>query len=222
VTQILADALTPIFAGLLLGYIAGLRGAIDNKHVQTLITYVMSFAIPASLFLPIARTPRAALREQIPIAVVVLLVYAVVYGMSYVWSRKKDKLRPSDSSVVALTMGFPNAAAVGLPLLASVFGSEAIVAVATALAIGSITVSPITLAILEAERNGGVFAWTFGSVACALPEETNRLGSSACSCSLGCRHHLPILCRAISCRDWVVGGGFGPGPNRSGGLRSEV
>jgi malonate transporter and related proteins len=158
VTQILADALTPIFAGLLLGYIAGLRGAIDNKHVQTLITYVMSFAIPASLFLQIARTPRAALREQIPIAVVVLLVYAVVYGMSYVWSRKKDKLRPSDSSVVALTMGFPNAAAVGLPLLASVFGSEAIVAVATALAIGSITVSPITLAILEAERNGQGFS----------------------------------------------------------------
>jgi predicted permease len=56
--------------------------------------------------------------------------------------------------VVALTLGFPNSAAVGLPLLASVFGSRATVTVAASLAIGSVTVSPITLAILEGSRRG--------------------------------------------------------------------
>ena len=63
-TKVLADALVPIFAGLLLGYIAGLNGAMDNENVETLITFVMSFAIPCSLFLAIAGTPREALRSR--------------------------------------------------------------------------------------------------------------------------------------------------------------
>lgn len=151
---ILADSLLPIFAGLLLGYFAGLRGAMDNAHVRTLITYVMSFAVPASLFLAIATTPRDVLRQQIPAALVLTLAYAVIYAVSFLWARKTEKLLPPESSVVALTLGFPNAAAVGLPLFASIFGAQSRVAVATALAIGSITISPITLAILEAGGKG--------------------------------------------------------------------
>jgi malonate transporter len=154
VTKILADALVPIVVGLLLGYIAGLRGAMDNKNVQTLITFVMSIAIPSSMFLSIVRTSRAALREQVPTALVLLIAYAVLYAGSYFWARYGANLGDSDSSVVALTIAFPNSAAVGFPLLASVFGSRSTVAVATSLAIGSITVSPITLAILEANPDG--------------------------------------------------------------------
>ena len=153
-TKILADALMPIFAGLLLGYIAGLRGAMDNKNVQTLITFVMSFAIPSSMFLSIVTTSRAALLEQVPTAVVLLIAYAVLYVGTYFWSRYGAHLHVSDSSVVALTIAFPNSAAVGFSLLASVFGSRSAVAVATSIAIGSITISPITLAILEVNPNG--------------------------------------------------------------------
>jgi predicted permease len=89
-----------------------------------------------------------------------LIAYAVLYAGAYCWSRYGAKLRASDSSVVALTIAFPNSAAVGFPLLASVFGPGSAVAVATSLAIGSISVSPITLAILEAnpERSGGRFS----------------------------------------------------------------
>jgi malonate transporter and related proteins len=154
VTKILADALVPIFAGLLLGYIAGLRGAMDNKNVQTLITFVMSVAIPSSMFLSIVTTSRAELREQVPTALVLLIAYAVLYAGTYFWARYGADLHVSESSVVALTIAFPNSAAVGFPLLASVFGSRSAIAVATSLAIGSITVSPITLAILEVNPDG--------------------------------------------------------------------
>src|SRR5580704_7698465 len=142
-TKVLADALVPIFAGLLLGYIAGLRGAMDNNNVQTLITFVMSFAIPSSMFLSIVTTSRAALREQVPTALVLLIAYAVLYSGGYFWARYGANLRASDSSVVALTIAFPNSAAVGFTLLASVFGSRSAVAVAMSLAIGSISISPI-------------------------------------------------------------------------------
>jgi malonate transporter and related proteins len=151
-TKILADALVPIFVGLLLGYFGGLWRRMDNQNVRTLITFVMSFAIPCSLFLALASTPRTALREQAAAGLVLAIVYAVLYAISFLWTGSRGHLNHSESSVVALTLGFPNSAAVGLPLLASVFGSRATVTVATSIAIGSITVSPITLAILEGSR----------------------------------------------------------------------
>jgi malonate transporter and related proteins len=154
VTKLLADALVPIFAGLLLGYCGGLWRRMDNQNVKTLITFVMSFAIPCSLFLAIASTPRAALRGQAAPALALAVVYFVLYALSFVWARSKENLGNGDSSVVALTLGFPNSAAVGLPLLVSVFGPQSTVTVATSLAIGSITVSPLTLAMLESNGNG--------------------------------------------------------------------
>jgi malonate transporter and related proteins len=174
VIKILADALVPIFAGLLLGYVAGLRGVMDNKNVQTLITLVMSFAVPCALFLSIISAPRAALREEIPSALVFTLGYTVVYALSFLWTTYGMNLQASDSSVVALTVAFPNSAAVGLPLLASVFGSQATVTVAASLAIGSITITPITLAILEANRGGPGGGLTLSSVATSLLHSLKR------------------------------------------------
>jgi malonate transporter len=174
VIKILADALVPIFAGLLLGYVAGLRGVMDNKNVQTLITLVMSFAVPCALFLAIISAPRAALREEIPSALVFTVGYTVVYALSFLWTTYGMNLQASDSSVVALTVAFPNSAAVGLPLLASVFGSQATVTVAASLAIGSITITPITLAILEANRGGPGGGLTLSSVATSLLHSLKR------------------------------------------------
>jgi malonate transporter and related proteins len=150
--KILADALVPIFAGLLLGYIAGLRGVLDNQNVRNLIVFVMSFAVPCSLFLSIAQTPRPALREQAGAALVLLIVYAVLYAVSFFWARSSQKLRNSESADLALTISFPNSAAVGLALLAPVYGPQSLATVATSIALGSITISAITLAILDAER----------------------------------------------------------------------
>jgi predicted permease len=146
----------------------------DNKNVQTLITLVMSFAVPCALFLAIISAPRAALREEIPSALVFTVGYTVVYALSFLWTTYGMNLQASDSSVVALTVAFPNSAAVGLPLLASVFGSQATVTVAASLAIGSITITPITLAILEANRGGPGGGLTLSSVATSLLHSLKR------------------------------------------------
>jgi predicted permease len=146
----------------------------DNQNVRTLITFVMSFAIPCALFLAIASTPRAALHEQAAAALVLAIAYAVLYAISFWWTRRRENLNPSDSAVVALTVAFPNSAAVGLPLLASVFGSRSTVTVATALAIGSITVSPITLAILEQSRMGSAHGSALRHVSLSLIDSFKR------------------------------------------------
>jgi predicted permease len=62
--QLLANALVPIFVGLLFGYAAGLLKIVDNKDVKSLVSLLMTFALPCSLFVIIARTPRQLLWGQ--------------------------------------------------------------------------------------------------------------------------------------------------------------
>jgi malonate transporter len=65
---------------------------------------------------------------------------------------KAFKLPAGDAAVQTLTTAFPNYAAIGLPLTAAVFGPSAALAVAVAIAAGSVTISPLTLALLENAR----------------------------------------------------------------------
>ena len=148
---VLANALVPVFVGLLVGYAAGLRDVVDNRNVKSLVTFVMSSAIPCYLYVTVAATPRRLLWNQTKVALVLAIVYAALFAATYVSSRDTA----SNRAVLALTLGFPNAAAIGLPLLQSLYGERAGVTVAIAIAIGSITVSPVTLVILESETGAG-------------------------------------------------------------------
>ena len=154
-TTLLANALVPIFAGLLLGYIAGRRKIVDNINVKSLITFVMSFALPCTLFVTIASTPRRVLWGQGKVAVALAIVYFVIFGLTHLFSQRLGKETAANSTVLALSLAFPNAAAIGLPLLLSTYGNGAVVSVAVAIAVGSITISPITLAILESNTVAG-------------------------------------------------------------------
>jgi predicted permease len=82
-------------------------------------------------------------------------VYVAVFALTLLVAKSLGKETAANSAVLALTLGFPNAAAVGLPLLLAAYGSQAVVAVAVSIAIGSITISPIALAILESGTGAG-------------------------------------------------------------------
>jgi malonate transporter len=148
VIELLANSLVPIFIGLIFGYAAGLRKVVDNKDVETLVSFLMKFALPCYLFVTMASTPRQLLWDQAKPALVFAIVYVALFVATYYASRLfKDTA--ATSAVLALTLGFPNAAAVGIPLLQAVYGPRASVTVAVALAVGAITITPITLAILQ-------------------------------------------------------------------------
>jgi len=155
VIALLTAALFPIFAGLAVGYIAGLRKIVDNVNVKSLIAFLMSFALPCSLFLTIAHTNHAALAGQGHMAAVLALVYLLTFAIAWFGARIFDKASIGDAAVLALTLAFPNATAVGLPLLQSQYGPHGLVACATGIAIGAMTVSPITLALLESTTTSG-------------------------------------------------------------------
>jgi predicted permease len=155
VIELLAKSLVPIFVGLLFGYAAGLRKVVDNKDVRTLVGFLMTFALPCYLFVTMASTPRQLLWGQAKPALVFAIVYVALFVATYYVSRNLVKDTAANSAVLALTLGFPNAAAVGIPLLLAVYGPRASVTVAVALAVGAITITPITLVILESGTSAG-------------------------------------------------------------------
>ena len=114
---VLADTFVPIFVGLLLGYVAGLWKFVDNQNVRTLITFVMSVALPCSLFGTIGQLSRAAVEQQGEVVAVLGITYVAVFLVVYFWAARWERFSPAQSAVLALTLSYPNVAAVGYPLL---------------------------------------------------------------------------------------------------------
>jgi len=174
VAKVLIDTLVPIFVGLLLGYVAGRRGTMDNLNVRNLIVLVMNFAVPCALFSSILGSSRAVLRQHVPAALMITLVFGAFYLISYIWARRGLGMSLSDASVLALTIGFPNSAAIALPLFRGAYGSEATVTAALSIAIGSITVSPLTLALLEADKQPAGNGVSIGQIFRSFPRALIR------------------------------------------------
>jgi malonate transporter and related proteins len=151
-TTVLLNSLVPIFAVMALGYLAGWIRDIDNHHVAELNALVMDFALPAALFIATASTPRAMITALWPFLVVITISMLALYALSYWMQRRLFGLDSGAASVQALTIAQPNYGAAGLPLIAAVFDASHSVYVALALASGSILLSPLTLAVLEAKK----------------------------------------------------------------------
>ena len=143
------DALVPIFFGIALGYVGGRTRDLDNRHVGELNALVMDFAVPASVFAAVVQASKAELLRQLPLAALLSGSMLVLFAMTYVLARRFYGYTASEASLQALTTSLPNYASAGLPLIASLLGSKQLVAVAVAIACGSIVVSPITLVVLE-------------------------------------------------------------------------
>jgi malonate transporter len=142
-------ALVPVFFVLLLGYAAGKFHVVDNLHVDALNALVMDFALPASLFAATASASRREMIEQVPLFLVLGVTMLLLYLVWYFAARRFFKVSRSEASLQALTIGFPNLAGVGLPIMTSVVGPAGTVPVAVALAAGSILISPLTLVMAE-------------------------------------------------------------------------
>ena len=98
--ELLANSLVPIFVGLLLGYVAGRRKIVDNKDVKTLVSFLMTFALPCYLFVTMATTPRQLLLGQVKPALVLALVYVVIFVATYYASRHLSKSTAANSAEI--------------------------------------------------------------------------------------------------------------------------
>ncbi len=146
---LIITALLPVYVGLLLGYFAGRRKLVDNLNVKSLNVLLMQFALPLTLFISIARTPHDVIVQNGRLALVIALGLLIVYLPVFFHQRRACRQDLGTASVQTLTTAFPNFASIGLPLLTPFWGAEAGLPVAICIAVGSVTISPLTLAFLD-------------------------------------------------------------------------
>ena len=161
--MLIAKALLPVYVGLALGYFAGKRKMVDNLNVGSLNSLLMQFALPFSLFLAIASTPRGEIVADGRFAIVMVLMMVLTFAPMLWLSRRAFKVDGSAAAVHALTVSFPNVAGVGLPVLIAAFGPRAALPVAIGIAAGAVTISPLTLALLEIAKSDAAGAGKGGS-----------------------------------------------------------
>jgi malonate transporter and related proteins len=147
--QLFWQGLLPVFFVLALGFYAGRRRIIDNQNIASVNTMLTHFLLPCSLFLGVGRTSLAVLRSHAALLAVLAVAMLLTYAAVYVMQAKVFGRSPSETAVQALTVSFANNVAVGLPLLASLYGSLGLLAVAAAIIAGVLVVTPITLVVLE-------------------------------------------------------------------------
>ena len=148
--MIAEEALVPVFFVMFLGYFAGARRIIDNQHLASLNVFLMTFAAPIALFVGVAQTSRSGLEENGKLVSVLVISMLVTFGLTFALNHYAFRLSPDENAVQSLSVGLPNFAAVGLPLLGSLMGPGSAARVAASIAAGSIFISPLTLAVLEA------------------------------------------------------------------------
>jgi predicted permease len=149
-TGMTVAALVPVFFGLALGYIAGRRGVVDNRNVTGLNTFLVSYAMPAALFLAAAQTPRHALVLHGKLFLVLALTQLVIFCAALIVEVKLYRFTPADSSALLLTVSSPNWVAVGFPLFIGLYGPQGTMPVAIAILCGNLVIVPLTLLLLEA------------------------------------------------------------------------
>jgi malonate transporter len=150
----ISHALVPFFFSIVAGYFAGKRNA-DNMPIASINKMLVDYALPFALFVYTARMPRAELvGHLVPVAVIVIFML-VPYFASLALSKYVFQVDPSRAAVRAVTVGMPNFAAVGLPLLVAVYGESSTLTVAFAITIASVVMSPACLILLERARSNG-------------------------------------------------------------------
>ncbi|GJH13257.1 AEC family transporter [Caballeronia novacaledonica] len=147
--SVLALALAPTFFVMALGYGAGKSGHIDNSNVRNLNIIVMSYCLPASLFVATATTRWSELLSQWPILLSLSITMMGVYVTWYAYQRWARHQTSTEAALQALAVGQPNYAAAAFPVISALFGVEHLSTVAIGIAVGSLLPSPLTLALLE-------------------------------------------------------------------------
>ena len=159
--NVLLSVAAPVFGLVFCGFLAARFRLLGEHSTEALNRFVYYFALPAMLFISVARAPLAEILNWPYLGAVtggILVTYAVVALLSrLVW---RDSL-----SVFAMrgnNAAFGNTGYMGIPLAITAFGEAGALPAILATVIGSMVILSGTIALIEADRRrgaGGAVAW---------------------------------------------------------------
>src|SRR5215469_206652 len=153
----LVAALLPVFFVLALGYVAGKRNAFDADQAAGLSKLVVTFALPASLFVGMTDIPRDLLLEQGSLVLALILAHVGLFFVAWIALGFIRSMRGTPAILYALMLSSSATPVFGLAVLQPILGPTAAGAVGL-VALSINLVVPATVVLLEvdgAKRQGG-------------------------------------------------------------------
>jgi hypothetical protein len=156
------SVLLPVLFVMALGFFAGRTKQFDKDQVQGLNGLVITFALPASLFLGIVTTPRSSLLAAGPFVIVLLIAFIGLFVAMALFSVFVLRHGAGPAAVQATCIAFANVTFIGLPILTPLFGPSSTFAVAIAALVLQVTVVPLMVTMLEYEQQRSARGQTHG------------------------------------------------------------
>lgn len=135
--------LLPIIVIMLLGYVSGKRQAFSEDQARALNKLVLNYALPAALFVSIARANRDMIFADTRLTLISLIVIVGCFLFSWFSCYKFFKRTHAEAAVCALIAGSPTVGFLGFAVLDPIYGAS--VSTGLVVAIISIIVNAITI-----------------------------------------------------------------------------
>lgn len=155
--SVIVNAVFPLFALILLGYVVARRRLMGPGSVDSLNKFVVWLALPALLFQAMAKFTWQDINQPGYVAATVAAI-AVVFAVSYFADRKRGG-RLADRSIESLAASYSNSGFMGIPLCLMVFGDDSLPAVILAMLLTACGLFAFSIVLIEVDLQGSGSVW---------------------------------------------------------------
>jgi len=146
--QTLLTCLIPVCFCVAIGALAGWLKILDTERVRSISTYVVTFALPALLFVGIFKFTVQQL-SQWQNLVTLLVAMTATWVIAYVFGRFIWRFSSGEAAIMALTSSFPNMAYIGVAVLTTLFSTTGLLPVILGNFVSSFVLIPVTVLFLH-------------------------------------------------------------------------
>jgi hypothetical protein len=151
--QSVFDAVLPVFALILMGFLAAKRNLLGPEATTSLNTFVVWLALPALLFQAMA-TVKASDIAHMGFLAAFAIGMALTFVLSLVIDRRSTR-RLADRSIEGLNAAYANAGFMGIPLGLAVFGPAVLSGLVLASLLTACGLFAFSIVLIEFDLNGG-------------------------------------------------------------------
>ena len=147
------NLILPVFAVTVTGWLAGASGYLPRSLSGQIVQFAYNVAMPALVFLTIAKSPRDALLDWRFLAAfggATAISFLAVMGIALIGMRRGL----ASSAMAATAASMTNTGFVALPILKALYGAPGVVPAAIATAFIAVAMFPVVIVLLEFGGDG--------------------------------------------------------------------
>jgi predicted permease len=145
------NGVVPVALLIVFGFGLGKLGVFNEAAPATLSKFIITIALPVDLFVAAITTPRSELSDVKYVAAIAV-AFVGLYALTFAIGRGLFRHSTDASAVQALTVGYPDMAFIGLPILVATVGQTAgTLPVLVGNIVTSLVLVPVTVAVLASK-----------------------------------------------------------------------